>query len=310
MSNSTTIALIKKIGGGGGSGGNVPAPEVADIGKVLGIVEDGAGAKYAPVEGSGSGLPDPSTLTDGTVMVAVNGEWKMQEGYGYTGDPAFEPITWDGETEGRESLMGVYYKVSDVVIDPSNIEGCSVIFHSTASGNVPDTLHFGGSEGVVSIGSLANLGLGIYFASSDFDLEGVSVTKGVYFPLDDYGYVSSLTCPPSVHKFDPALIPSSGVEEFAVIFEQEVETLVATADKTAEEIGNALMSGKKIKGYLYQVSEYGKSFISELNMSISCDFYSVPLFNTNDNLFDVFRLSYNGENWDVDMYYYTLTPAT
>ena len=30
------------------------------------------------------GMPDPAELTDGTALVAVNGEWKATDGYGYT----------------------------------------------------------------------------------------------------------------------------------------------------------------------------------------------------------------------------------
>ena len=186
-------------------GGNVPDPEVADIGKVLGIVEDGSGAKYAPVEGSGSGLPDPSELADGTAAVVVNGEWKMQDGYGYTGDPAFEPITWDGNTEGRESINeGAFFKVAEE-LDITALDG-SV---ATLSGAESAELLFVSTEEIMPnyYSALYGVEIIIVILTDDVDVgEGIIFPKGGYFPKSDF-YVSSLTAAPSVHQFDPALIP-------------------------------------------------------------------------------------------------------
>ncbi len=44
------------------------------------------GKAYSPVivnVESGGGLPDPSDVPDGTMLIAVDGEWKQQDGYGY-----------------------------------------------------------------------------------------------------------------------------------------------------------------------------------------------------------------------------------
>lgn len=64
--------------------GRLPDPETEDIGKVLSVVEGEDGPEYQPAEAGGSGLPDPAELADGTAMVAVDGEWVMQDGYAYS----------------------------------------------------------------------------------------------------------------------------------------------------------------------------------------------------------------------------------
>lgn len=64
--------------------GSLPKVTTTDAGKVLTVSEEG---KWAPQE-SGRGLPDPSTLGNGTALVAVNGEWKMMSG-----------LPWEGSVE-------------------------------------------------------------------------------------------------------------------------------------------------------------------------------------------------------------------
>lgn len=191
-------------------GGNVPDPEVADIGKVLGIVEDGTGAKYAPVEGSG--LPDPSSLTDGTAMVAVNGEWKMQEGYGYTGEPAFEPITWDGDTSGKPYVdrfgEPTFYKVSDDIITAAQFVGATMEA-DTAAGEqtvvIPEE-RIEAISGLVSAYSYILSGVAGTYGEGETALN-VPEDGTYFFKVDGMAVVTSLTAPSSVHQFDSALIP-------------------------------------------------------------------------------------------------------
>lgn len=154
--------------------------------------------------GSGSGLPDPSTLSDGTAMVAVNGEWKMQEGYGYTGEPAFEPITWDGDTEGRTSVLDDFYKVSDNPISKTDIVGCT---YEDSEGLTRQI----NQESIQDLGTVYVVGESILIALEDSIVEETSIEQGVYFYyFSDESfteYIASLTAPSTVHQFDPALIP-------------------------------------------------------------------------------------------------------
>lgn len=158
----------------------------------------------------GSGLPDPSTLTDGTAMVAVNGEWKMQEGYGYTGYPAFETITWDGNTEGRDTLTidgePFAYKVSDIILTAKMLNGAS----STGSSGGTDGVEVHIGTSVLYAESYAEEGASIFSgAAGEYSDEGGTVvipSDGTYFTNSDGHYIASLTAS-SIHKFDLALIP-------------------------------------------------------------------------------------------------------
>ena len=205
-----------------GSGIGLPDPEAADIGKVLGIVEDGAGAKYAPV--AGSGLPDPTGLSDGTAAIVVNGEWKMQEGYGYTGDPAFENITWDGDTTGRDAMTidgtPFAYKVSDTLLTGDVLIGAS----SITSTGITDGIEV--DDSVTSFLFANSISDGrfslICGEAGEYQEMGGTVvipSDGTYFSHTDVGYIKSLTAPSTVHQFDPELI--GNVEEWTFTLDDD-----------------------------------------------------------------------------------------
>lgn len=303
----TVKVLFDQPGGSGSS--PVPAPEAADIGKVLGIVEDGAGAKYAPVEGSGSGLPDPSELADGTAAVVVNGEWKMQEGYGYTGDPAFEPITWDGDKEGREAIeLGgspALWKVSDAVLTGEMFSGAKA---RDNIGAVSDVVVLLSADGFVY--AEAEL-IGRYIISGvqgEYSVGGDTVavpSDGTYFMELGNDYVAELTAPPSVHKFDSALIPSSGVDEFVVKFEMADDGIIS--DKTIDDIFSAVSSGKLVKGILYD--DNGIPFL-ELPFNAETGYF-VNLSLVAPNTLRVTSIEYDNISvWTFNRTNYTIAPAT
>lgn len=432
-----TEQYLDYIARNGGGGGGLPAPEVADIGKVLGIVEDGAGAKYAPVDASG--LPDPSSLPNGTAMVAVNGEWKMQEGYGYIGAPAFEPITWDGDKEGREAIeLGgspTLWKVSDAVLTGEMFSGAKArdnigavsdvvvllsadgfvyaeaeligsaiisgvqgeysvggdtvavpsdgtyfmelgndyvaeltapsISHSINHTLMPEGYGYYGEpafepiewdgdtegrdaftlngtpsaykvsdviltaellDGATSVTSTGNIGGFEVYGVTSFlmancvadtgcnlisgaageysEMGGTVVipSDGTYFTYSNGLYISALTAPPSVHKFDPALIPTSGVEEFVVKFEMGDDGIVA--DATWEDVVMAVNSGKLAKGVFYEdgvpYSEFQFTGSGFVNISLGAQ-----------NTLQIASIAYDGTSvWSLNVANYTLTPAT
>lgn len=261
--------------------------------------------------GSGSGLPDPTSLPDGTAMVAVDGEWKMQEGYGYTGDPAFEPITWDGDTEGKPYIdtdTTIFYKVSDDIITAEQFIGATMGVGTPVGEmtlDIPESeieviAGTGDARLVNAYGYIRSGVAGTYGESED----AFSVPEdGTYFIKNDsYITVKSLTAPPSVHKFDSALIPTSGVEEFVVKFEMGEDGVIS--DKTWDDVVMAAASGKLAKGVFY---EDGLPFL-ELQFTGS-GFANISLGAT--NTLQIITLGYDGTPvWAFNLANYTLTPDT
>lgn len=125
---------------------------------------------------------------------------------------------------------------------------------------------------------------------------------GTYFYNADGARVSSLTAPPSVHQFDPALIPTSGGEEFVVKFEMGDDGIVA--DATWEDVTMAAYSGKLAKGIFY---EEGIPY-RELQFT-SGGFISVGL--SAPNTLEIMSIGYDGTPvWAFNVKEYTLTPDT
>lgn len=158
---------------------------------------------------SGGGLPDPSTLSDGTAAVVVNGEWKMQDGYGYTEQIEQTVITWDGDTEGRETLMPdfPYYKVSDNGVPASFLIGATIVFDGNEVTVTQDMI----SEIIDGVVMAAETVISVVDA---VEFEGITLNKGIYFIKDGRGkYVSSLTYGGDiVHKIAQKYMPSAMVE--------------------------------------------------------------------------------------------------
>ena len=184
----------EKAGSGGGSGDMLAADYDAD-----GAVKEAGGiADY--VAEHGSGLPDPSSYDDGTVLIKVGNEWKAQSGYGYEKAGAFESITWDGETEGRATVMDFFHKVSDVVLSADKLNG--------------STAHVEGFGDVIidDAEEISGLAYSTYVLSgyAGAAIEDVTIPEtGTYFMGDNTDvYVSSLTAPSSVQTIDPKFIHS------------------------------------------------------------------------------------------------------
>lgn len=208
----------------------------------------------------GSGLPDPSELPDGTAMVVVNGEWKMQEGYGYTSEPAFEPITWDGDTEGRTSFADMFYKVSDNPISKTDIIGGT---YEISDGST----HQINQESISDLGTVYDVDGDMLIALEDSIVEEMSIEQGVYFiyTSDEIstGYITSLTPALSIHKIDSKYLPQSGGTMMVNITIDE-NSGGYVADKTYNEIMDAINMGIVVKCVIYD-EDKGRNVICDLH---------------------------------------------
>lgn len=199
--------------------------------------------KYIP---SGSGLPDPSSLANGTAFVAVNGEWTEQEGYGYVIEQP-ELITWDGNTDGKYiSLDNEWCRVADA-IDITNPEGLRYSLTTWDEEHYED-LPYDGIEGVFGnqvytiffydtetggYGEIRVAPEDVYADPDDPNDSQLLYQKGTYFMIDSTD--CSLTIPTSVHQIDEKYIP-----DVSPVFIADYEV------SSFEEVVDAIKAGKAI----------------------------------------------------------------
>lgn len=224
---------------------------------------------------SGGGLPDPSSLSDGTAMVAVDGEWKTQEGYGYTGDPAFEPIEWDGNTDGRNALTldgtPFAYKVSDVILTAELLNGAS----STVSTEFIDGVEV--NDYITSFlmaKSLADDACKLISgAAGEYsELEGTVVipSDGTYFTYSNGLYITSLTAPSTVHQFDQELIPDKPAKSLMQKFYEKVLYIADGSIELYDEYGNSV----SIEDEMIQIINSGDLKVTIAQGSVEVSIYS------------------------------------
>lgn len=251
---------------------------------------------YIAENGGGSGLPDPSSLPNGTAMVAVNGEWKMQSGYGYSDGTA--PIEWDGSTEGKTPAGGDafnFYKVSDKVFSVEELSQCTLTY-TVMGEEYPTPISASDYDGL-AYSSYAISGL----AGSYGGGEAILTEDGTYLlktNMVDRYVLSSLA---TVHQFDSALIPSVS-SEYIVNFTVDIATEKWTADKTFAEIQQAFSQGKNVIGVATGLGRM--PFVSMA--------YFQTLIVDSGDLIDM-TLSPDEEEdgkWLLTTGIYTLTPAT
>lgn len=202
------------------------------------------------------GLPDPSELPDGTAMVVVNGQWKVQEGYGWTEEGNFTNITWDGNTEGRDAIyveaegqrLEMHYKVSDLTFTRDSVLGGKVtingVDYNIHDFNIVDNESDDYSSSTAQFTAVAVDALAVIsctttgiirFTDMGTTFEYHCPTTGIYFlsfaNLGQDAYVSSLTYGTldTVHKFDQELIPGYTKAEIDAKF-NNTESLVFTLE--------------------------------------------------------------------------------
>lgn len=130
--------------------------------------------------GSGSGLPDASDLPDGTAMIAAGGEWRMQEGYGYTEGGRVSLLTQD-EVDAEFMLFEDASTAAAII--PIKEEVLSEIT-GIQMGATPPTYDdiiviANGTEHKLIPHDISELGLGYIYATADFEL----LSSGASFPF-------------------------------------------------------------------------------------------------------------------------------
>lgn len=196
----------------------LPKPVASDADKNAKANEHGTA--YELGEGGGSGLP-PVTGS-GKALVSIDGEWVEQRGYPYEESGGFEPITWDGDTSGKESVADSFFKMSDNVPNSySDIIGATIVVTEINGGSRVDAPTVISTENIIQLSEeiqtdtayiiYANAAAAV-IANESVEAEGLSFSKGVWFfkrEADSFtDYTSSLTAPSTVHTIDPKYLPS------------------------------------------------------------------------------------------------------
>lgn len=176
-------------------------------------------------------LPEPTA--DGNALIAVNGEWIQQDGYGYVSNEA--NITWDGNTEGKYRVTytsGIYWYLIDDNADDFNESYIKYTYRNLEK-EIKVVPAYSGFDGVVFI-SDESLGLplcviclrdnvtvediftfehkGIYAIKSDSPLLNLCVN---YISLRKTSYIDSRYIDGSgfvqLNKPSPQLIGNNGI---------------------------------------------------------------------------------------------------
>lgn len=164
------------------------------------------------------GLPDPSTLSDGTVMVVVNGQWTEQEGYGYV-ESIFAPIKWDKNIEGKDKITvpesNFFYKISDEIFTAEEFTGATITISDTSQEEYSEdrAVNIGYHTDSIVVCWAETIGEAVISGSEGSYMGGLySIpSDGTYFAVKNMSplYVSALKSASTIHEFDPALIPTN-----------------------------------------------------------------------------------------------------
>lgn len=169
----------------------------------------------------GGGLP-PVTGS-GKALVSVDGKWVEQEGFPYEEGGSFEPITWDGDTDGKESVADMFFKMSDNVPNSySDLIGATIVMTETHGSSRFDWPTVISTENIIQLSeeiqtdvaymirTIANAAI---IVNETLEAEGLSLSKGVWFCKAEVGdivdYTSALTAPSTIHTIDPKYLPST-----------------------------------------------------------------------------------------------------
>lgn len=252
----------------------------------------------------GSGLPDPSELPDGTAMVAVNGEWKMQEGYGYSVEgeevtllPEMNVTTeFDSEWGGNIGVIGdPFAPVSETPVADKEY---TVIFNGTPYVITSFADEFGG----IALGEISPETFMPIFTNFPFFIMfeiGDNITGNIETENAGTYSLSIAHQWDTIHQFDSSLIPSSGVEEFVVNF--DISSGEVVADKTVEEVNAAIFSGKPVRGYVYDTL-----FFAEALYGISC-FYYLDADALRNGSLNVYIVLAGNDGWELEHKQFALT---
>lgn len=283
-------------------------PEVTaeDNGKVAKVVD----GKWSVGE-AGGGLPDPSSYSDGTVLIKVGDEWKAQSGYGYEGEPAFEPIEWDGDTEGRASVSALEttaYKVSDSVLTVEDVaEAMLKLFADGEEMEMPmSAVSPSDYDGLLFASYILSGEAGTYEVMGE---TAILSESGTYFASSGVMHVSSLTAPSAVHTIDPKFIPGGDGLTVTITATESDDGYIYSCDKTYEQITAAINEGKSVKYILSKDNMFGYANNSSLQSEYPDEWIDVnfmfPLWEGFSCVF--IHINIDG-SVSADTCSYTLTP--
>lgn len=157
--------------------------------------QDGASGS---VKASQLGIPPAGE--DGDALISVGGKWQKQSGYGYNDKVA---ITWDGNTEGLESVTigaDTFYKVSDTVLTtdmiPDPLTGTMIRRGSTVAFSQPKRYWTDMS------------GMGWDIVDLILIVFGDPTKNGVWFLKSDIITVTEMVLSETTHTMSETLLPA------------------------------------------------------------------------------------------------------
>lgn len=169
-------------------------------------------------------------------------------GYGYTEQGEQTVITWDGDTEGRESLFGEMYLISEESFSKNSAIGAVISFANGNTLNVSANNIVEYTSNVFEIRD--NIRTVCIVAEEDTDIDDIIVQKGVYFAKVGASYVTSIVyTPKTVHKIDEKYLPEAGGAVMIVNVKLDEETETIFADKTYTEIAEHHQQGEPVVLY-------------------------------------------------------------
>lgn len=159
-------------------------------------------------------------------------------------DKAFEDITWDGDTEGREvgilNADNAFYKVSDQTPSKDGLIGATLITNNGSVVELQAKDVVQASDDVVRI--LSSSAVAVYAPTTFMGV--VFQSAGIYFLRHKtIGHTQALKAKETVHKLDPKYLPDDIGGGNSVHFGEEEPTDAKTGDFWYDESEGESESG-------------------------------------------------------------------
>lgn len=275
--------------------------------------------KYLP---SGGGLPDPTEMPNGTMMVAVNGEWKEQSGYGYE-VAAIEPIIIKPEdeptitaimssTDPDEEDVVLYCAKQGSFSKNDFIDGKLIIAIGEEQTEMP--IGLGSFEDGDNLQSLEGMFYIIQDFPAAFDNDNYTISgvePGVYYDkrIFSFGYKSLSLIPPTiVQTIDQKFIPNGGGSNEIIVEFETADFASITANYTPTQVRDMASNGKLIKGALYIADGSASVFYYEFSYTPE-GFRKIVIMEGNLMCLNI-DWDISDDTWSISTSAYTLTPAT
>lgn len=193
---------------------------------------------YTNQHGGGGGGSWPSDLPKPSVG-----------GYGYTESGEQTTITWDGDTDGRVVIAGLFYKISELTPTIEEMIG-GVVYTKSQNNDIfqeeitSDSI-ITSSEHVYGVKGYGRSM--VLIALENDEIEGNIVERGMYYSKEGSGvlsvYITSLTygTPDTVHKIDEKYLPDNLATNVA-----EAQTTANNAQETANKAQTTANNAKNI----------------------------------------------------------------